>query len=63
VLLRVNDVASRLNLRRATIYRLIRDGILPAVHVGRIVRVPEHALAAFIASGGWRRQPTNEARP
>jgi excisionase family DNA binding protein len=54
MLLRVGDVAARLSLRRATVYRLIRDGVLPAVHVGRVVRVPEPALEAFIAAGGTR---------
>jgi excisionase family DNA binding protein len=44
VLLRVGEVAERLSLRRATVYRLIRHGLLPAVHVGRIVRVPLPAL-------------------
>jgi excisionase family DNA binding protein len=62
VLLRVGEVAERLSLRRATVYRLIRDGLLPSVHVGRVVRVPQPALEAFIAAGGTRRPSLGEER-
>jgi excisionase family DNA binding protein len=57
------EIAECWHVRRARIYDLIRDGVLPVVHVGRSVRVPKQALDAFIAGGGWRRQPLNEARP
>jgi excisionase family DNA binding protein len=59
-MLRVGEVAERLSLRRATVYRLIREGVLPSVHVGRVVRVPEHALTTFIERGGWRKPTASE---
>jgi len=39
------------------VYALIRAGALPLVQVGRSLRVPQRALEAFIAGGGWRPQP------
>ena len=56
----VEEVAERMRLRPATIYRLIRGRILPAVHLGRVVRVPASALEAFIAAGGWKRPAGEE---
>jgi excisionase family DNA binding protein len=49
-LLTVTEVARRLSLGRATTYQLVRRGELPSVRVGRAVRVPVHALEAWIAA-------------
>ena len=57
MLLTVEEVAARCRLRPATVYRLIRDGILPAVHLGRVVQVPAGTLEAFIAA---RMRPARE---
>jgi excisionase family DNA binding protein len=54
MLLRVDDVAERLNFRRATVYRYIRLGWLPSVRFGRVVRIPAESLEAFLAAGGRR---------
>jgi excisionase family DNA binding protein len=54
------EVAERWHVRRARIYALIQAGALPVVRLGRSVRVPQQALEAFIASGGWRK-PAGEA--
>jgi excisionase family DNA binding protein len=55
MLLTVDEVAERMRLRPATVYRLIRDGILGCVYLGRVIRVRESVLEALIAAGGWRR--------
>lgn len=61
-LLRVPHVAQALDVPQARIYELIREGTLPAVHLGRQVRVSEEALWQFIENGGqalpggWRRE-------
>src|SRR5439155_3427467 len=47
----------RAHLPRRRVYALIRAGALPVVQVGRSLRVPQRALEAFIAGGGWRPQP------
>ncbi|MDT0270550.1 helix-turn-helix domain-containing protein [Streptomyces sp. DSM 44915] len=60
-MLRVKEVADRLRVHPATVYRWINDGHLPAVRYGRpvvagaarrgggAIRVPEEALAEFAA--------------
>ncbi|MDQ3422005.1 MAG: helix-turn-helix domain-containing protein [Actinomycetota bacterium] len=45
---RVRDAAAHLDCDPDTIYKEIREGRLRAIRVGRLLRVPESALAAFI---------------
>lgn len=47
--LKVREVAHHLNCDEDTIYRLIREDRMRAIRVGRLIRVPESALADFIA--------------
>lgn len=50
--LRVPEVRKRLDLKTDdSVYMLIRQGQLRAIRVGRLIRVPESALADFIAGG------------
>lgn len=49
-LLTVTEAARRLSLGRATTYQLVRRGELPSVRVGRAVRVPVHALEAWVSA-------------
>lgn len=51
-LLRIPEVASRLSISRARAYELVRRGSLPAVHLGRQVRVDARSLEEFLRSGG-----------
>ena len=66
-MLRVDEVAAQLRVSRAHIYSLAREGLIPTVRVGRHVRVPVDALAAFIEGGGkgwpggWRRRAPESA--
>lgn len=46
---RVPEVAKRLDCSRDAVYGLIASGELRAIRVGRLLRVPESALADFIA--------------
>jgi excisionase family DNA binding protein len=48
LLLRIPEAAARLGLGRSTIYELIQAGDLPAVKIGRAVRVPASRLAAWV---------------
>ncbi len=43
--LRVSQVAEHLDCEDGTVYRLINDGHLRAIRVGRLLRVPQSALA------------------
>lgn len=47
-LLTVGQVAERLQVSPRTVWRLIHDGRLPAVRIGRAVRLHPNAIAALI---------------
>ncbi len=47
-LLTVADVARRLGVCRATMYRICRAGQLGHVRISNAIRVPESALAAYL---------------
>ena len=44
----VNDAASRLCVHRETVYRMVREGKLRAVHIGRKVCIPADALEELL---------------
>jgi excisionase family DNA binding protein len=44
-LLTVREVAARLRVSRATVYRLVRAGALPVLRVSNAIRIPAAALA------------------
>ena len=48
LLLRIDEVADRLAISRATTYRLIKRGLLPTVHIGGAVRIPAAALERWL---------------
>jgi len=50
-LLTVAGVAKILNVSPRTVRRLIKDGKLPILHVGRSVRIRPEAIEAFIDGG------------
>ncbi len=50
--LTVNDVAEMLQLSSRTVRRMIADGRLPVIRVGRAVRVHPAALAALMDGSG-----------
>jgi len=47
-LLTPKQVAEELNVSVWTVYRLIKRGDLVAIRVGRLLRIPESSLEAFI---------------
>lgn len=47
-LLTVEEVAQRLGIGRSLAWRLVREGQLPSVRLGRLVRVPERALENWL---------------
>ena len=49
-------VAGRLGVSKDRAYELVRLGILPAVRLGRQVRVDEDVMHKWIVSGGARQQ-------
>lgn len=50
-----DDVAKRLNISKALVYQLVRRGAIPAVHIGKSVRIRSIDLEAYIQRNlsGW----------
>jgi excisionase family DNA binding protein len=54
-LLRAAEAAKLLGIGRSKIYEMLARGELPALRIGRLVRVPRHALEQWIADRTeWR---------
>ena len=51
-LLRIQEVAHRLDVSVHRAYELARQGMIPAVRLGRQVRVDADELERFIEAGG-----------
>jgi excisionase family DNA binding protein len=51
-LLTIDEVAALLHVRRQRAYDLVRQGLVPAVRVGRQLRVDRLALRTWIDTGG-----------
>jgi len=47
-LLTVAEVAAIMRVSRMTVYRMVNDGRLPHVRVGRSVRLPEQAVHDYL---------------
>ena len=45
----VAEVAARMRVSKMTVYRLVHNGELPAVRVGRSFRVPEHVVEEYLS--------------
>ena len=48
--LTVAEVAAMMRVSKMTVYRLVHNGELPAVRVGRSFRVPKDALDHYLAT-------------
>ena len=44
------EVAAMFRVSKQTVYRLVRDGDLKAVRIGRTYRIPEHAVTSYLGS-------------
>jgi len=53
-MLLANEAAEILRVPKARVYELVRQRDLPAIRIGRLVRIPEEELRAWIARGGER---------
>lgn len=47
-LLTVAEVAKIMRLSKMTVYRMVNSGALPALKVGRSIRVPEHVVDEYL---------------
>jgi excisionase family DNA binding protein len=46
--LRAEEAAAAFGISRASVYELVRSGVWPSFHVGRLLRIPVAGLEAFI---------------
>ena len=53
-LLTAADLAARWQVPKSHVYRLTRDGKIPAVKLGRYCRYLVEAVEEFERAGGWR---------
>lgn len=60
-LLRIPEVASRLDVPLARAYEMARRGVLPVVRIGRQIRVHPDQLDEWIASGGTGLSPDSSS--
>lgn len=64
-LLTPEETAQVLNVSRDRVYRMAREGLLPVVKVGRLLRFDKEQLRKWIESGGksfeagWRKSVAN----
>jgi excisionase family DNA binding protein len=56
-LLTVRDVAARLGISKATVYKLCEDGTLPYIRVSNAIRVEPAALEAYLVAASIRSKP------
>ena len=49
VLLRMEEAAARLGIRRTSMFKLVRTGQVESVRVGRLRRVPVASLHEYVA--------------
>jgi excisionase family DNA binding protein len=58
--LTVAEVAEIMRVSKMTVYRLVHNGDLPAVRVGRSFRVPEAAVDAYLRGSYVEHDPRAE---
>lgn len=56
--LRVEDAARLLDCNPDTVRKLIRNGALASVRVGRLLRIPRHSLVALLEGEDYRALPS-----
>jgi excisionase family DNA binding protein len=52
----VDEVAANLRVSRMTVYRLVESTEIGSVRIGRSIRIPAQAMAAYLASHGRPRR-------
>lgn len=51
----VDELSKRLSISRARAYELVRNGTIPAIRLGRQVRIDSELLEQWVAAGGTSR--------
>lgn len=57
VVLTVEEAAAMLRIGRSAAYEGVRSGAIPSVRIGRLLRVPRHALDAMLGIPEYHEAP------
>jgi len=57
-LLSPHEVAERLSISRWTVYKMIGDGRIQSIKIGRLVRIPESEVSRIVEQGLRRAKGT-----
>jgi len=57
------EAAAYLGVKKSLIYARVRDGSLPAIRLGKLIRIEKVALAALAGGARRRKSPTPSAEP
>lgn len=62
LLLKMPEVAEILSVSRSHAYKLVAEGRLPVIHLGRAIRVPKPWVEKFVAEqvAAWERARAEE---
>jgi excisionase family DNA binding protein len=59
--LTVEQAAKLLNISRNLAYDLVRQGVIPSLRLGRIIRISRSRLEEWMVENDGQRQPPDEA--
>ena len=59
----VVEIAALMRVSRATVYRLLHDGRLPRMRVGKVMRVPRQAVRDFMHNAYLDDAPPQQEPP
>lgn len=54
--LTIHDLQSLLNIGRSTAYRLVRQGMIGHVRIGKVIRIPKRYVVDFICTFAVQQQ-------
>jgi excisionase family DNA binding protein len=63
LMLTVDEAAAVLRIGRNGAYAAVADGAIPSLRIGRIIRIPRHALAALLDVTGSTGRPSEGETP
>ncbi len=61
--LTVEQAAELLGISRGLGYQAVRAGQIPSVRIGRVIRIPRHALEELLGGNGVAERKENGATP
>ena len=59
--LKVEQAAKMLNISRNLAYDLVRQGVIPSLRLGRIIRISRSRLEEWMVKNDGQRQPPDDA--